>query len=409
MPLPNKKVIILQNSSVFTVDIAKIANPNYWELHLIVNQKSYACLCKRDQHGLFKTITILEDFNFDNLKNNIDSLIHHASKESIVLATNSESLVSLTGSLREFFRIPGLTADTAKIFSNKVHMKKHLAKFGVSLPNYVSFDRNKYIIFSDNYIKNICEELSFPIIAKPIDSAGSHGVTKIRDINELRQWAATIKTNLFELDEFIDGDLYHCDSLIHKGKIIHTAVCRYSCPTHKFMQGSNLGSITLSINDPTYEKLKVFNDAILNVISTNFSGVTHLEAFEKSDGQLVFLEVANRGGGAGVPKMYAKHLNIDLFSTHFILQCNDNYQIDIHPDHYAAWLQFSPSSNIIGLEDLPKIESDISLISKNENINRNSPCTSLRDYTLSIILWNNNFAQLQQDFSMLSQLRVQVE
>lgn len=397
-----KTIIILQNSPVFTVDITKIHNSPSWNLHLIVNKKSYDCLYERNQHNLFKTTTILPYFDFDSLKKAIQPIVNEINTASIVLATNSESLVLISGQLREFFGIGGLNADVARIFSDKVYMKKHLSKFDVPLPNYFAFKKNDYLLDQDNYLNTISQHLSFPMIAKPIDSAGSQGVSRINNINELKQWAISIENDNFELDQLIDGDLYHCDSFVHQGKILHTAVCRYTSPTHKFMLGYNLGSITLPDTDPTYIKLKKFNNDILSTISTNFSGVTHLEAFEKSSGDLVFLEVANRGGGAGVPNMYKKHLNVDLFSAHFLLQCCDHYQLNIQQDFYAAWLQFPPCKNITSIENLPKINSNIQLVSSNNTLKKDSPCLSLRDYSLRVILWNKEFNQLNHDLILIS-------
>ncbi|TAK72177.1 MAG: ATP-grasp domain-containing protein [Gammaproteobacteria bacterium] len=404
-----KKIIILQNSPVFTVDIAKIFNPNFWELHLLANKESYNHLHNRNQHILFNTITIIHDFNFNNLKNNIIPIINNVDKESVVFATNSESLVGITGQLREYFNIPGVHTNVARIFTDKVVMKKHLSSFNILLPNYIDFNFNEYSKMPTNYIKKISQKLSFPIIAKPIDSAGSNGVRKINNINELAQWATSIEKNGFELDEYITGELYHCDSFVHNGNILYTAVCHYSSPPHKFLLGHNLGSITLPNNDICYQELKKFNDYVLKNISTDFNGVTHLEVFKKDNGELIFLEIAYRGGGAGIPHMYQKHLNIDLFSTHFLLQSYDDYQLNIYPSYYSAWIQFSPSSNVINIKDIPKTKSEISLVSRNEKINANSPCFSLRDYSLLIVLWNNNFTQLQQDFAKLSQLALKTQ
>lgn len=56
----------------------------------------------------------------------------------------------------------------------------------------------------------------------------------------------------------------------------------------------------------------------------------------------------------------------------------------------------------MSIDDIPKIKSKISLVFKNEKINKNSPCQSLRDYSLMVVLWGNDFTQLHRDFEMLS-------
>ena len=70
--------------------------------------------------------------------------------------------------------------------------------------------------------------------------------------------------------------------------------------------------------------------------------------------------------GAGIPKIYNKRLGKNLFSTHFLLQHDDNYQFDIHQGAYAALLQFPPLSNVMNFEHLSSIKSKIKLISKSK-------------------------------------------
>lgn len=397
-----KKIIIIQNSSVFTIDIRKIFYPEEWTLELIVNQKGYACVCERDQQSLFGSITITDDFDLPILSSIIKNIISSTAKSEVRIVTNTEGLVSVAGKLRELFDIPGLHGDGANNFSDKIQMKETLGKYNIPVPKYSRFDKNAYLEGPDNYVDAASRQFGFPIITKPVNSAGCRGVIKIFSRDELKRWADSVGDSMHEMDEFVEGDLYHCDSFVHHGRILHTAVCRYSTNPHMFCEGEILGSITLPNDSIMCQKLVSFNNRILEIISHSLSGVTHSEIFVRPNGELVFLEVANRGGGAGLPAIYNKHLNVDIFSMHILLQCKDQINLKIDKGPYAAWLQFPLNSNIFAISSLPSIKSNIKIIKMNDPDRNQAITDPLRRFTVMVLLWNDDYDQLQHDFDFLS-------
>lgn len=396
-----KTLILLQKGPVFTVNLEKISQGVGVWIHLICNEKSYLQVCERGQQHFLKSVTLLTDFDFESLKAPIATLLQGHHLQTARLATNAEPLVAVTAQLREFFGIPGELSPVGECFTDKVKMKQSLAHHGIPVPRYATFDPNAYAQAPTSYLTSLTRNLSFPLIAKPNNAAGSVGVTPLKDANALTDWAKQAKTGTFELDEFIEGTLYHCDSFVFQGRVLYTAICEYGALPHTFMSGKNVGSITLPEDHPLFTPLCKFSENVISHFSTTLSGVTHLEVFVKPDGRFVFLEIAYRGGGVGIPKMYKKQLGVDLFSTHFILQCTEHYQWGYTPKGYAAWVMFSPLSGIYSLTDLPTVESEIHLIKKNPEITHNTICTSLREYTMSIFLWHECFNILLKDFQKL--------
>ncbi len=131
------------------------------------------------------------------------------------------------------------------------------------------------------------------MFTKPVDSAGSFGTQKIFSTAELAKWAGQHhKSTNFEIDEYIEGKLYHSDIIVKDDNINNVFISKYSVPNADFIEGKALGSYTLDRKSNQYKKLNAFTLKVLKSFAPLPSGLFHLEFFEKDTGDLVFLEIA---------------------------------------------------------------------------------------------------------------------
>jgi biotin carboxylase len=345
-----KNIIVVQNSVAFSVDFCKILSEFPCKLYLIVNPKSLEKLQERGQAILFEQIYPIENFDFNILLPIMDEILKKVNKQKTNIVTNSERCVALCAQLRDHYGIVGDTFDCAERFTNKLRMKAVLSAANIRLPRHLAFDANTYLQDKELYLQQAIAVLGLPIFAKPIQDANSHSTAKLHHLQELKQWCDAYIVGNFELDEFIEGTLFHCDSLIQRGNIIYTQVCEYTHPCYSFMEQKPLGSITLPEDHPDAIQIREFNQKILKVLGYSNSGATHLELFKKPNGELIFLEVAARAGGGMIPKVYQHHLRLDLFATHFLLQINENYMPRITQGPYACWVWFPLPGGILQLK-----------------------------------------------------------
>ncbi|MBV9575429.1 MAG: hypothetical protein JO149_02265, partial [Gammaproteobacteria bacterium] len=208
-----KNIYIIQNSNLsFDMDIEKIYSPNKYFLLLIVNPFSFKKLNTRRQENLFQKIWVIDDFNFDYLK---ELITHHQHNNPLPLQiiTNAEEAITLCGQLRVFFNNETLNFDR---FKNKLVMKEMLNKEKILTPNHILLDKQLYQNQPPVYVNHILEKLDFPFLVKPIDSMGCIGIERISSVKELINWcnAAILTQNQYEIDEFISGKVYNCDSFI---------------------------------------------------------------------------------------------------------------------------------------------------------------------------------------------------
>ena len=159
-----------------------------------------------------------------------------------------------------------------------------------------------------------------PFIVKPTDSAGSLGVIEIESLADFMR----IRDNPeygslpLEINEYVKGRFFHCDSWIVGDDITCAIVSEYTYPNLEFLRGKPLGSMVLPMDDPLTQRIQKQAATILHILGL-IEGATHMELFLTHQDELVFLEVAARPPGGMILKM----LN-QVFHTNFA-----NYTLDI--------------------------------------------------------------------------------
>lgn len=98
----------------------------------------------------------------------------------------------------------------------------------------------------------------------------------------------------FELEEYVEGPVLHFDGIVAGGEIRAICASRYVGTCLDYAAGRPLGSFHFVLSDAA----RRWVDEVLKAVRID-SGAFHLEAFDDG-GELVFLEVGNRVGGADV-------------------------------------------------------------------------------------------------------------
>ncbi len=402
-----KNIFILQNSQNFTINIAKISNPTHYRLFLLINPISYQKLYERKQHTLFEKIVITNDFSFNTAKKHIDKILNEYADIPINIVTNSEWCVNVCGQLRSHYQLPGLNAQVANRFTNKLVMKAALLNKKINLPRHLELEQKQFHT-NKNYINTIISTLGFPVFVKPIDDANSNGAEKLDNMIMLKTWLKTHnKKKNFELDEYITGKLYHCDSFIKNGKILYTQISEYTKPVFEYLQGNTLGSITLPEHKKEFIQLEKFNRKVLSALEYSGSGITHLEVFITNENKIIFLEIAARAGGAWLAKLYHKHLNVRFLEANLLLQIKEDYTLHFDKKGpYCACLWFPATLGVIDSFNIPSIKSQHEINFFAQAGQTTQKPVTINDKIAEIFLWNTNFTELYTDFNALKNFRI---
>jgi hypothetical protein len=385
----------------------KLLRSDGHELVLLINQAKIGTL-NADQKAVFDELRPVSDFSFEGLRAEVEQVLaKRRERPEIRFVTNDESCLPLAGKLRDHFATGEASFSVVNRFKDKGLMKAALLAGDRSLevPRYLVVDPAEYARDADHYAKKIGNSLSFPIFAKPVDSAASCFTQVLRDPRDLTAWLAAHGDRAnFELDEFVSGELFHCDSLVKNGEVLFGKVSRYNVPCAEFLSGKPMGSITLADSSADAVLLTAYNAKVLKALSSVPDGAFHLEIFRRPSGELVFLEIAARTPGAFVPQTFLKAFGLSLEEAHLTLQMGMAAAGTCRPSKigFSAWIWYPVKAGKVAELTQPRIGSEHEVDWKIKAGDLLGNPAELGDLAVGIKLWNDDFEQLNRDFAYLS-------
>ena len=192
--------------------------------------------------------------------------------------------------------------EAACVLQDKSKFRKFLSENGFNCPKAKGYDN------AEDALKDL-DCFNWPVIVKPVDSAGSKGVTKVEDKALLREAIGTaLSASLskhFVIEDFLDkvGAQSSADIFTIDGKLVYPA---YS---DQLFDKDAANPYTPAIEIwPASMELKFQNDltAQLQRLFTLLgvkSGIYNVECRVCSDGKAYIMEVSPRGGGNRIAEL----------------------------------------------------------------------------------------------------------
>ncbi|MFE9762987.1 acetyl-CoA carboxylase biotin carboxylase subunit family protein [Streptomyces sp. NPDC005808] len=221
------------------------------------------------------------------------------------LVALSEFTLGIAAEVRETLGIPGPRPQDVAVYRNKLTMKELVAKAGVRVPRFVPCgDAEPAIAFA--------RSVGYPLILKPVAGAASIGVHKVDDEAALLSLLEAVDSDDYELEEFIEGTIHHVDGFAdNESQIPFQSVSRYINDCLSFEAGGEpLGSVVMQSSE-LRTRIEEFARTCVSALGMK-SMPFHLELFVTKTGELVFLEVAGRIGGAEVPYLTHRLFGVNL-------------------------------------------------------------------------------------------------
>lgn len=216
--------------------------------------------------------------------------------------------------LRDHFAVPGMGADAARRFRDKLAMRRAAAAAGVRVP---AFTRLVHETEIDGYLHSTQP----PWVLKPRFDVSAMGVQILHD--QERVWGAlealdgrdapSERTSYFLLEQFVAGDVYHVDSVVFGRDVIFAGVNRYGRPPFDVAhRGGVFVTATVPRGSADEQALLSANEAVLRALGHE-RGVAHAEFIKDSGGRFYFLEVAARVGGAYIAETLEAASGVNLW------------------------------------------------------------------------------------------------
>lgn len=228
-----------------------------------------------------------------------------------VVALHEKDML-LAARLREEFELGGMDVATTLRFRDKIVMKDTLSASGYrGLPRYRAIDRGEILTTVPWRGRTVVKS------RWGVGSSDVRIVDTIDQANAAARWLENRSTGL-EIEEFVSGGMYHCDSVVVDGVIVFTAVAAYVAQPGQYRPDGAAGSV-LVFGGPIRDRLVAENERALTLLGMS-SGVTHAEFFLRSTGELVFCEAAARPGGGGIDDIVWRAYGVNLVKAAVELQ-----------------------------------------------------------------------------------------
>lgn len=192
--------------------------------------------------------------------------------------------------------------EAACILQDKSRFRKFLAEHGFNSPKAKGYDN------AEEALKDV-DYFSWPIIVKPVDSAGSKGVTKVENKTDLPKAIETaLNASLsknFVIEDFLDkvGAQSSTDVFTIDGKLVYPA---YS---DQLFDANAANPYTPAIEIWPSSMEHKYQDNLTNQLQRLFtllnvkSGIYNVECRVCSDGKAYIMEVSPRGGGNRIAEL----------------------------------------------------------------------------------------------------------
>lgn len=229
--------------------------------------------------------------------------------------------------------------EAACIMQDKSRFRTFLDENGFNCPKAKGYHNAEDALKDINYF-------NWPVIVKPVDSAGSKGVTKVEDKQDL---AAAIETALsasiskhFIIEDFLDkvGAQSSADIFTVEGKLVYPA---YSDQLFD-VNAANPYTPAIEIWPASMEKR--FQDDLTNQLQRLFdilevkSGIYNVESRVCSNGKAYIMEVSPRGGGNRIAELQDMATGQSLIQNEIKKALGMSIDNIVSPEYDGVWCNY---------------------------------------------------------------------
>lgn len=216
---------------------------------------------------------------------------------------------------REHLNLPGMSRSHAIRFRDKLTMRNIAYQAGIPCPEFVP-------AFNQDQITEYLNNVPAPWIVKPRHEVSAFGIRKcetaeevwqvLTDLDNLNNWRD--HPSQFLIERFVEGRVFHVDSVVEGGKVVACGVSQYGTTPFKVSHyGGVFSSSIVPYKAKERKELETLNRALLMAFKYD-RGVTHAEFLQSEEtGELYLLEVACRVGGAYIANVLEHACGFNLW------------------------------------------------------------------------------------------------
>jgi biotin carboxylase len=209
----------------------------------------------------------------------------------------------------------GMTGSFALRFRDKLRMRNLAKQVGIPCPEFAG-------IFNQTEIADYLETVPAPWIIKPRTEVSAFGIRKCETKEQVWQVLNELDArntwrdhpSMFLIERFVEGSVFHVDSVVADGKIVAAGVSAYGAPPMRVShEGGVFTTAILPYKSKERKELEKLNKDLLKGFDYE-QGVSHAEFLQSAEtGEFYLLEVAARVGGAYIANVLEQACGFSLW------------------------------------------------------------------------------------------------
>ena len=237
---------------------------------------------------------------------------------------------------------------TACILQDKHLFRKFLSDNGFNCPNAKGYNNIEEALNDVNYF-------NWPVIVKPVDSAGSKGVTRVDDKSKLKEaieFALSESHNgYFIIEDFLEKQGFSAgsESFVVDGKLLYNGFYDQYFDKNAINPYTPSAEVWPSIMEQKYqEEIKSELQRLFTLLEVT-TGLFNVECRVCTNGKAYLMEVSPRAGGNRLAELlnYAADVNINAAETRKALGLSiENMHEPNYKGHFAILVLHSDKTGI---------------------------------------------------------------
>lgn len=228
--------------------------------------------------------------------------------------------------------------ESNRILQDKGLFRQFLWDNGFNCPHAKSYDS------ADEALRDV-DYFTWPVIVKPVDSAGSKGVTRVDSVKDL---PAAIETALggshnghFIIEDFLTFDGYHssADDFTVNGEL---KFCTYSDQLFDPEADNPYTPAFIiwpsSMKQEHQDYLTSETQRLMKLLDMK-SGIYNIESCVGADGKPYIMEVSSRGGGCKIAEIQMLSTGTDLIKAEILKAVGEPFDEIVPPEFDGVWCE----------------------------------------------------------------------
>jgi len=223
--------------------------------------------------------------------------------------------VLVAAQAREHLQLGGMTYSFALRFRDKLAMRNIAMLAKIPCPEFTP-------AFNQDAIEDFLSKVEMPVVVKPRHEVSGFGIRKCESAEEVWNVLNTLDQrnnwrdhpSQFLIERFIEGKVFHVDSVVYDGKAVAAGVSEYGiAPLSVTNQGGVFTTQILPYDSKVRSELTSINSALIKGFELE-RGVTHAEFVQSAKtGEYFLLEIAVRVGGAYIANVLEQAAGFNLW------------------------------------------------------------------------------------------------